>query len=181
MTRLNEYEFRPILEAELTTYQQLVRYVFAENSPIEEWQDLDSVKPEWTWCAFHHDKLVATSAGYPFKMRLNGFGIQVDGVTDVGTLPHHRRGGLVRKLMVDRLRKAYESDQLASILWASMARFTNASAMGWRRRGCLVDLTQESHNFNSKSRAEVTCLCTTVTKDFRSSRGFTASSSKMQL
>lgn len=120
MTSSNEYEFRSITASELKEYQRLVQYVFADDISDEDLAEFESVKPEWTTCAFHRNTLVATSAGYPFKMRFNGFGIPVDGVTDVGTLPNHRRRGLVRRLISDRLRQAYEANQLASILWASM-------------------------------------------------------------
>ena len=121
MTLLTDYEFRLATADEMKDYAHIVRYVFADNDlPNEEKKVDEDIKPEWTWCAFQDNKMAATSSGYPFKMRLNGFGIQVDGVTDVGTLPQHRRKGIVRKLVEDRLRHSYESEQYASILWASM-------------------------------------------------------------
>ena len=121
MSFSQDYEFRPIANKdERDQFDSLVQYVFANTStePPELESDL---KNEWTTAAFHKGKVVATSAGYEFKMRLNGKAIQVDGVTEVGTNPGFRRKGLVRELITRRLHGVHEDpNQCGAILWASM-------------------------------------------------------------
>ena len=122
MNYLNQYEFRPVHEDELKEFFRLQRYVFANNSEPteEEQQEKDPLQPEMTMAAFHGGRLVATSGGFPFRMEFNGTVVDADGVTAVGTDPGHRRRGIVRYLITERLRAAYENNVPASILWASM-------------------------------------------------------------
>ena len=113
------FEFRPATADEMPALRRLGRYVFAAN-PSEEEDEPDMLRPEWTHAAFHRGQPVACSAGFPFKVRLNGRGVPADGVTAVGTDPGYRRRGLVRRLIGDLLRRAHENGQPVSILWASM-------------------------------------------------------------
>ena len=112
------FEFRPATKEEMPQLRRLDAYVFA--SQPQEPDDDDVLLPEWTHCAFHGGQVVASSAGFPFKMRCNGRGVLADGVTAVGTDPGFRRRGLVRRLIGDRLKLAYEEGKPAAILWASM-------------------------------------------------------------
>ncbi|MYD79089.1 MAG: GNAT family N-acetyltransferase [Gammaproteobacteria bacterium] len=124
MTKLNDYEFRPVAPGELKQFLSLQRYVFAgDASPSKEKkeeEDTNLLERENAKAAFFKGKIVATFGQFPFQMRFNGKEVRADGVTSVGTDPGHRRRGLVRKLVTDRLRKAYEEEIPASILWASM-------------------------------------------------------------
>lgn len=121
MADLSDYEFRPARTDEMKDFHRLVRYVFADNStPSDEEEAKDPIKPEMTTIALHQGKLVATSGGFPFRMRLNGVEVNADGVTAVGTDPGHRRRGIVRHLITQRLQMAHEEGVPASILWASM-------------------------------------------------------------
>ncbi len=131
---MDEFEFRPVVEDELKEFRRVLHYVFAEtpqpaeerragdNEPPEEApEELDAaLKPEWTHAAFHKGKIVASSGGYPFRMRMNGRAVAADGVTAVGTYPGFRRRGLVRRLITDLLHRAHDNGQPAAILWASM-------------------------------------------------------------
>ncbi len=112
------FEFRSVAKEEMPALRRLGRYVFGDSDADEE--DDDILRPEWTHAAFHQGRLVASSAGYPFKVRLNGRGAPADGVTAVGTNPGYRRRGLLRRLMGDLLVRARENGQPVSILWASM-------------------------------------------------------------
>lgn len=118
---VERFEFRPATAEEMPNFRRLGFYVFAnarrEGDSAEE---DDALRPEWTLAAFHRGRVVASSGGFPFKMRLNGRGVPADGVTAVGTDPGFRRRGLVRRLIGDLLRRAHENGQPASILWASM-------------------------------------------------------------
>ena len=121
MNANKEFEFRSAKNQEMAEFFKLERYVFADNStPSEEEEKDNPLKPEWTTVAFHNGKLVATSAGLPFRMKFDGNTIRVDGVTSVGTDPGYRRRGLVRKLITSRLHEAHDKEIAASILWASL-------------------------------------------------------------
>ena len=131
---MDDFEFRPVAEDELKEFRRVGQYVFAEsqepeqerrpgdNEPVDDSpEDMDSaLKPEWTLAALHKGKIVASSGGFPFRMRMNGRAVDADGVTAVGTYPGYRRRGLVRRLMTDLLHRAHDNGQPASILWASM-------------------------------------------------------------
>ena len=118
--RHNEgYEFRSVTKEELPELTKLMQYVFGDPEGRDQPDD-DALLPEFTTCVFQKGRLVASSGGFPFKMQLNGKGMQVDGVTAVGTMPDHRRRGLVRQLITQRLHLCYEQEKPAAILWASM-------------------------------------------------------------
>lgn len=124
MTKLNDYEFRPIRSGEMRQFLGLQRYVFAgDPAPSKEkreQEDKNLLEREEPTAAFYKGKLVATFGQFSFQMRFNGKDVRADGVTSVGTDPGHRRKGLVRRLVIDRLHKAHEEGIPASILWASM-------------------------------------------------------------
>lgn len=121
MSFLDEVEFRPIKAAERREFFNLERYVFAdERTPTEEDEATDPLRPEMTTAAFHNGRIIATSGGFPFRLKLNGNTIQADGVTSVGTDPQYRRRGLVRRMITIRFEQAYENNVAASILWASL-------------------------------------------------------------
>lgn len=116
------YEFRQVKPEEMKEFLTVEGYVFGETEEItDDKVEKNPMKYDMTNAVFHKGKLVATTAGFPFKTRLNGHGVFVDGVTAVGTLPDHRRRGLVRRTITDRLHMAKEREQPAAILYASMA------------------------------------------------------------
>ena len=115
---LNEFDFRAVSQDEMSQLRELGAYVFA--SIREDETEDDPLQPEWTHVALHAGRVVATSAGFPFKIRMNGRGMMADGVTAVGTDPGFRRRGLVRRMITDRLALAREAGQPVAILWASM-------------------------------------------------------------
>lgn len=115
-----QFEFRAVAAEELPALRRLGAYVFAEEAEGAADDEDQPLRPEWTHAAFHRGQLVASSGGFPFKLRMNGRGVFADGVTAVGTDPGFRRRGLVRRLIEDRLRLAREQAQPVAILWASM-------------------------------------------------------------
>ena len=116
------YEFRQVKPEEMKEFLTVEGYVFGETEEItDDKVEKNPMKYDMTNAVFHKGQLVATTAGFPFKMRLNGHGVFADGVTAVGTLPDHRRRGLVRRTITDRLHMAKEREQPAAILYASMA------------------------------------------------------------
>lgn len=120
MNKLSDFEFRQIKQEERASFDGLIKYVFA-NSSKEEDEYADWLQNEWTTAAFHNGKIVATSGGFPLKIRMNGKAMLADGLTAVGTEPGYRRKGLVREMVTRRLHQVHEDDnQCASALWASM-------------------------------------------------------------
>ncbi len=117
MARPEGFEFRSANSNEMAQFTGLGSYVFA--SPPGEDDPPSLLLPEWTHCAFHGEKIAASSGVFPFVVRLNGGTAPVHGVTSVGTEPEYRRQGLVRQLMTDLLHRAKDENQVASILLAS--------------------------------------------------------------
>ena len=138
---MEDFEFRPATKEELPQLRRLGAYVFASTEQEEE--DDAPLRPEWTHAAFHNGNLVASSGGFPFKMRMNGRGVMADGVTAVGTDPGYRRRGLVRRLIVDRLAQAHENAQPVAILWASMGAI-------YQRFGYGLASTQVEYSFDPR-------------------------------
>ena len=121
MSFLDEVEFRPIKPTERREFFNLERYVFADERKLtEEELEADPLRPEMTTAAFHGGKIIASSGGFPFRLKLNGNTVRADGVTSVGTDPQFRRRGLVRRMITIRFQQAYENNVAASILWASL-------------------------------------------------------------
>jgi predicted acetyltransferase len=115
-----EFEFRPFVAEEASAFQSHLNYMFASDETEDLPDPTDAIIPEWSHCAFHGEHLAATSAAFPFVVRVNGNTLPMQGVTMVGTDPAYRRQGLVRKLITDLLHRAYEEGMAASILLASM-------------------------------------------------------------
>ncbi|MGE5596610.1 MAG: enhanced intracellular survival protein Eis [Hyphomicrobiales bacterium] len=112
-------EIRPCRDREeLADYGKIVSYVFASNEGMDE--ELESTQPEWTTCGFVDGKMVATMGTFPFTVRFNGVPVHMGGVTAVGTLPQHRRKGLLRRIMTQGLATMRDRGQNIAILWASM-------------------------------------------------------------
>lgn len=63
---LNEFDFRAVSQDEMSQLRELGAYVFA--SIREDETEDDPLQPEWTHVAFHAGRVVATSAGFPFKI-----------------------------------------------------------------------------------------------------------------
>ncbi len=111
-------EIRACRPEEMDAYYAISRYVFASTTLVDP--TVATTAPEWTTCGFEDGKLVATMGTFPFTMRLNGAAVRTGGVTQVGTLPSHRRQGFLRKIMRKGFEEMRERDQPLAILWASM-------------------------------------------------------------
>jgi len=107
-------EVRAARSEEMDDLRHLLDYVFAE---FEEHPQL--VQPEWTTCAFVDGRLASSFAAFPFRVRWNGARADAAGVTAVGTLPSHRRRGLLRRTMTRAFAEQRERGQSLAILWAS--------------------------------------------------------------
>lgn len=105
--------------AEMAAYRDVFAYVFAINEEDNLDNEVRHMQMEWTLCAFDDEWLVSTWAAYPFDVRLNGRRTPMAGVTAVGTLPGHRRRGLLRETMTAGLERARKDGQAYAILWAS--------------------------------------------------------------
>jgi predicted acetyltransferase len=79
------------------------------------------VPPEWRLCAFDDGEPVSQIVIVPVVMHWNGHDIGAAGVTDVFTLPSHRRQGHLRELMTRAYASMREAGQVVAILEASMA------------------------------------------------------------
>ena len=135
-------EIRPCRDAEeLAEYGRIVSYVFASTEGMND--ELATTQPEWTTCAFVDDRMAGTLGTFPFTVRLNGAPVAMGGVTAVGTLPSHRRQGLLRKIMAEALSTMRDRKQSYAILWASMAAI-------YQRFGYGLASTQVHYSFDPR-------------------------------
>ncbi|MEP6870472.1 MAG: GNAT family N-acetyltransferase [Anaerolineaceae bacterium] len=135
-------EIRPCKDPEeLAEYGRIVSYVFASTEGMND--ELATTQPDWTTCAFVDGKMAGTLGAFPFTVRLNGAPVAMGGVTAVGTLPSHRRQGLLRKMMTEALSTMRDRRQTYAILWASMAAI-------YQRFGYGLASTQVRYNFDPR-------------------------------
>jgi predicted acetyltransferase len=115
-------EIRPALPEEMVQMGAIGSYSYA--GAFGDGPDtvmVSSNRPEWTLCAFIDGEMAASFCTIPFTMRALGRAVPMGGISMIGTLPHHRRKGLVRKLMTQALGNMRDSGQMVAALWASQA------------------------------------------------------------
>lgn len=116
-------ELRPFQPEETAAFDRVLSIVFGNYGQRRAEEPLpDTIRPEWSLCAFEDGEMATTYAAYPMVQRLNGGKSPAAGVTAVGTLPHFRRRGHLRKIMETDLRRRYEQRmEPLAILLASIA------------------------------------------------------------
>ena len=75
--------------------------------------------PQYTLCAFEDGEMVSSFTAYPFTWQLNGAPVPTAGVAAVGTLPHRRRRGHLRRIMEESFRRQRAAGQSMAILWGA--------------------------------------------------------------
>jgi predicted acetyltransferase len=116
------YEIRSASADEMDQIGLMAAYVYGgEFGDSADNVTSSSLNPDWTLCAFEGAKLVTSFAAFPFTMRANGVGISFAGITAVGTLPEHRRQGLVRRIITESFVRQRDQGQSVAGLWASQA------------------------------------------------------------
>lgn len=101
---------------------KLTSYAFAAPSPGDkDAAPPQTLAPEWTTCGFVDGRMAVSTGAYPFKMRWNGAGIGVAGLTAVASYPEFRRQGHLRQVIQHGLAEQRERGQSIAILWASFA------------------------------------------------------------
>ncbi|MBW2624524.1 MAG: GNAT family N-acetyltransferase [Deltaproteobacteria bacterium] len=100
-------EIRPANKEEMKEFRRSTEIAFLP-SPTEQPELETQMRPEWTLCAFEDGKLATSYAAWPFTISFNGKGIAASGVTSVGTLPHYRRRGYLRKITALHFEQLHE-------------------------------------------------------------------------
>jgi predicted acetyltransferase len=117
-------EIRPYREQETEAFYRVPSIVFGNytGKPRDPERAEFVLRPEWTLCAFEDGELATTYGAFPFHQRLNGGSTRAAGVTVVGTLPHFRRRGHLRRIMEADFQRRYEERlEPVAILLASIA------------------------------------------------------------
>jgi len=91
------------------------------EADLQKWAGQTPILPEWRLCAFDRGEPVAQVGVVPTRMYWNGREIASAGVTDVFTIPTHRRRGVLRELMTRAYAQMHEAGQAIAALEASMA------------------------------------------------------------
>ena len=113
------------------------------DAEIERGVATTLIRPEWRLCAFDDGEPVAQVVVVPTVMHWNGREIAASGVTDVFTLPTHRRRGHLRELMTRAYASMHDAGQSVTILEASMAAI-------YQRFGWAVVYTGLIHDFDPR-------------------------------
>ncbi|MCP4751025.1 MAG: GNAT family N-acetyltransferase, partial [Proteobacteria bacterium] len=112
-------EIRPAKAEEMEEYRRLMA---ASYLPSPDDQPNIEVRPEWSLCAFEDGKLAATYGSWPLVMRFNDAGVPVAGITNVSTLPIHRRKGYLRKITEEHFKIIHDIGEWSiAALWAAHA------------------------------------------------------------
>src|SRR5262245_6549863 len=123
MTNSNaKIEIRPARTDEMSQFGLIAAYVYAGafgDGPdnVVSQNNL----PEWTLCAFVDGRMATSYSCIPFTMRANGRAVALGGVSAVGTLPEHRRLGLLRAITTRSFEDMRARGQSVASLWASQA------------------------------------------------------------
>jgi predicted acetyltransferase len=110
---------------------------------LQQGVERTQIKPEWRICAYDGAQPVGQVVVVPTTMHWNGKLIPSTGVTDVVTLPTHRRQGILRELMTRAYSDMRDAGQAVTILEASMAAI-------YQRFGWAVVYTGHMHNFDPR-------------------------------
>ena len=116
-------EIRPLEKGEFEPWWRMLSAGFAEDPRLED-RDIERkiVETQRAWVAVEGDDFVAGAAAVPFQLTVPGGGtVPCAGVTQVATLPSHRRLGLAAALMRRQLDEFRDTGQSVAYLWASEA------------------------------------------------------------
>lgn len=112
---------RPVSDSEFTEFFGACVEALLGPPPTQERISLyrANIRLEDTLAAFDGDRIVGTTAAFPFQMTLPEGVRPVAGVSAVGVLPTHRRRGVLTALMRHQLRGVYERGEAVAALFAS--------------------------------------------------------------
>ena len=114
-------EIRAFREEEFHANVELSALAFGEEIPKEDEEAYRQAYPfERSLGAFEGGRLVATSAVFSLELTLSGgVAVPMGGVTWIGTLPTHRRRGLLSRLMAAQFADMADRGEMISGLGAS--------------------------------------------------------------
>ena len=92
------------------------RYCFGDTEAFVELFFDRKYRPQNTLCACVDGNVVSDLQLIPYTINLHGQAVPVDYIVGVATMPAHRGGGLVRKLMVEALRNVRGKGHIISVL-----------------------------------------------------------------
>ncbi len=116
-----DIEVRALREGELRAYLTAVSTAFGEEINEEEFASNERIfEPDRVFVASESDRIVGGGASFSFDMTVpGGATVGAAGVTAVGTMPTHRRRGILRRVMAELLADARRHEDAVAILWAS--------------------------------------------------------------
>ncbi len=114
-------EIRALREEEFHANVELSALAFGEEIPKEDEEAYRQAYPfERSLGAFEGGRMVATSAVFSLELTLpGGVAVPMGGVTWIGTLPTHRRRGLLSRLMAAQFADMADRGEMISGLGAS--------------------------------------------------------------
>src|SRR3954471_11543686 len=116
-----DIEVRALREGELRAYLTAVSTAFGEEINEEEFASNQRIfEPDRVYVAAEGDAIVGGGAAFSFQITVpGGVAVGAAGVTAIGTMPTHRRQGILRGVMTELLADARRRGDAVAILWAS--------------------------------------------------------------
>lgn len=113
------------------------------------------VAPENTWVAEENGEILAKSTTLPLSVYIFGEKVPMGGVSGVVTWPEHRRGGLVKHLLLHSLEEMRKEGQILSFLYPFSIPFYRK--MGWElfAEQQIITLTKEQLPAGKKGSGKV--------------------------
>lgn len=136
-------EVRPATANEAEAFRFIVSTVFAWHPDAPP-----PFRPQHTLCAFEDGEMVSSFAASPFTWQLNGAPVPTAGVTSVGTLPHRRRRGHLRRIMEASFRRQREAGQSIAILWGAHTAIYQRFGFAVVARDAHYDIRPSDIDFN---------------------------------
>ena len=146
MTYASDIEYRAARPEDLFAVMRAQELGFGgsiADDEIQKWTERTELWPDRRLCAFDGTVPVAQVGVVPTMMHWHGHTIPSAGVTDVFTIPTHRRRGILRTLMTRVYAQMREAGQAIAILEASMAAI-------YQRFGWAVVYTALMHDFDPR-------------------------------
>lgn len=115
-------DIRPVTTDDMDDFRRVACNALMAPAGLYPPEAIRAIRPDMTLCAFENGRIATTYAVWPLKMRFNGAGLPVAGVTFVGTRPECRRKGYLRQVVTHHFKMLHETGGPSmAVLYASQA------------------------------------------------------------
>jgi predicted acetyltransferase len=147
-----DIEVRALREGELRAFLTAVSTAFSEEINEEELASNERIfEPDRVFVATDAERIVGGGGSFSFQMTVpGGASVGAAGVTAVGTMPTHRRQGILRRVMRELLSDAQTHDDAVAILWASEGSIYQRFGYGMGAYTATLEIAQDRATFRDE-------------------------------